>query len=350
MTIRRINMQKEGEADQSDGESSGSVTPRTLGQQQPGVETSSSTSQPGAPRDGDYFSLSQEDHHQGPHQTLAVYQRQDDPPNNDEFTLIPRLSQMLSLHADRPVREGSSPTTNLVEDVQATAERPPQSQNTRATQRPCLAIRPVPAATAAPDLPQQNPAREAMPPPPRPNTSYPRQSGHARERHFSSLSSMLSTEPTAPAASAAPQTLGEHATSYLGVSMPTDPNSIEVYESQAPCYPPVPPTPILGLISGRRTAWASYGQMQDHDHPQPARAPAADYPQATDLWSIRRARLLGNPQYWVWRAGRQREQEMEWVRMEIARREVDRRERLERLMARRAAEIAHERNEGAGRA
>lgn len=329
MTIRRINMQKE---DESDGDSSGTVTPRALEKQQYSLSTSSSRL-PTASLVGDYFSLSQEHHHrQGLYQTLTVYQRQDSFPKSNLFTLAPLLPLIRSRFVDRPAqgdhpRQNSSPTTNMAESIRVTVEIPPKFRD----QEPCLETIPTSADTATLAPQNQQGPYEAMPPPPRPaaisSTSSTRGSYNVRGKHFSSLSSMLSTEPTAPGSSAASQTPGKNITRYLGISVPVDPDAIGDYEAKVFPYPAIPPTPILHAIG----ICTPDTQIQDHDHPQPAQAPGAEYPQRTDLESIRQARLLGSLQYWVWRAGEEWEQETERVRAEIVRFEAEKREWIEKM-------------------
>lgn len=336
MTIRRINMQKEDEMGESDGDSSGTVTPRALEQQHYSLSTSSSRL-PTASLVGDYFSLSQEHHHrQGLYQTLTVYQRQDSFPKSNLFTLLPL---MRGRFVDRPTcgdpsKQNPSPTTNMAESIRVTVETPPQFQD----QEPCLETIPTSADTATLAPQNQQGPYETMPPPPCPAalsfTNSTRGSSNVRGKRFSSLSSMLSTEPTAPGSSAASQTPGENITRYLGISVPVDPDPIGDYEAKVFPYPAIPPTPILHAI-GICTAQPPDTQIQDHDHPQPAQAPGAGYPQRTDLVSIRQARLLGSLQYWVWRAGEEWEQEMERVRVEMVRFEADRREWIERMRLRR---------------
>lgn len=297
ITIRRIDIQKEDKTCESDGDSRGAITPQALGLQQ---VSSLSTFSSSLPAGGDYFSLSQEHHHrQGLYQTLTVYQPQDISPNDNVFTLKPLLPQMRSRSVGRPTpndpsRQNPSPTTNVAGGVGVAAETSPQL---RAIKRPNPEIRPTPAGTVTLAPRSQQSIREAMPPPPHPtapnSADNTRQSHHVREKHFSSLSSMLSTEPTAPGPSAVSRGPVEN---------------------------------IIGLHTMQIPKPQTQDQTQDHGHSWSAQVPDAEYPQQTDLSSIKQARLLGCPQYWAQRAREQWEQDMEIMGVERAKFEAERRE------------------------
>lgn len=324
MTIRRIDIQKEDKTCESDGDSWGAITPQALGLQQ---LSSLSTFSSSLPAGGDYFSLSQEHHHrQGLYQTLTVYQPQDISPNDNVFTLKPLLPQMRSRFVGRPTpndpsRQSPSPTTNVAGGVGVAAETSPQL---RVIKRPYPEIRPTPAGTVTLAPRSQQSICEAMPPPPHPaapnSVDNTRQSHYARGRHFSSLSSMLSTEPTAPGPV-------ENITRYLDISVPTDSNPARDHKPHI--SPSIPPTPILcpvGLHTMQILKPQTQDQTQDHGHSWSAQVPDAEYPQQTDLSSIKQARLLGCPQYWAQRAREQWEQDIEIMRVERAKFEAERRE------------------------
>ncbi|KAL0638108.1 hypothetical protein Q9L58_002889 [Maublancomyces gigas] len=352
MATRRIDIQKEDKTCEIGGGSKGIITPRALGLQQLSSLSISSS----LPAGGDYFSLSQEHHHrQGLYQTLAVYQPQDISLNDNVFTLKPLLPQMQSRFVRRPApsdpsKQTPSPTTSVVRDVGVAAETSPQ-----VIKRLYPVIRPVPADTVTLAPRNQQSICETMPPPPRPaapnSANNTRQSHHVRGRHFSSLSNMLSTEPTAPGLSAVSQKPVEDITRYLGISVATDSNPARDHK---PPYPSILPIPILcpiGIhtvqIPNTQTQDQPQDQTQDHNHPQ---TPDAKHPQQIDLSSIKQARLLGCPQYWVQRAGKQWKQDMEIPGAERARFEAERLEWMERVRSRRVIEAVHGRGEGESQA
>lgn len=292
-----------------------------VGQQQLPRVSNSSPNRPKAPRDGDYFSIPQKEHHRGPYQALAVYQQQDNSSRDPVFTRKHRLESRFS---DRPAQgnpsiPNHSQIINVTRGLRATAEVIPLSQNTQAIQRLHPGIRFAPTNTPTP-------------------ADYTRQS-RIRRVQFSSLNSMLSTEPTAASPYTSSQKSGEHVTSYLGLSMFANPNLAETHQEQTPLHPFVP-TPILRPV-GLFKAQASSTQKHGRDHPRPARAPGVQPWRGTDLWYLRQARLLGKPQYWVWRV--RREWEINTQRLRV---EEERRGRLERLRSRRIAEIMCKRGEG----
>lgn len=324
MTIRRVNVQMED--DQVKVIRTAPEPSLPMGQLQLPRVSNSSSNPPKAPRDGDYFSIPQKEHHRGPYQALAVYQQQDNSSRDLVFTPKPKLPQIESRFAERPARGNSSiPNRSQIIDVtrglQATAEIIPQSQNTQAIQKLHPGVRFAPANTLTPAHRGQR--ASAMLP------SYPNLPGpadHTRQSHiprvqFSSLNSMLSTEPTAASPYASSQKSGEHVTSYLDPSMLTNPNLVETHQKQTPPRPFVP-TPILRPV-GLFKAQAPSTQKHGRDHPHPARAPGIKFWWGTDLGYLKQSRLLGKPQYWVWRVRRESEINTQKLRVEEESREAE---------------------------
>lgn len=329
-------MQKEDETGKSDEDSTGTITPRALGQQQlPRLSTSASSLSTPSP-DGDYFSLSQEDHHRGPYQALAVYQRQESSSRNPVLALIPELPQMRSRFAERPAR-GDPLIRNcfpIASNPRVTAQIILQPQNTQAIQGLRLGI----VNTAAPA--HRNKQDSRVLPPPHPPflgpTNRTRQPHYVPGTQFSSLSNMLSAEPTAPDPSASSQT------GYPGIPTLANPNSTKTHQKQISPHSFISPTHTLHPV-GLFTTQASNTQIYCHNHPQPAQAPGAELREKINLWSLKRARLLGKPQYWVWRMRQQWEADMDRLAAASVRCEED---RLGVLRSGSVAEMTH--GEGGG--
>lgn len=285
--------------------------------------SNSSPNPPKAPRDGDYFSIPQKEHHRSPYQALAVYQQQDNSSRDPVFTLKHRLPQIESRLSDRPAQgnpsiPNRSQIINVTRGLRATAEVIPLSQNTQAIQRLYPGIRFAPANTSTPAHRGQRASAMLPSCPNLPGPADHTRQSRIRRVQFSSLNSMLSTEPTAASPYASSQKSGEHFTSYLGLSMLVNPNLAETHQKQTPPHPFVS-TPILRPV-GLFKAQASSTQKHGRDHPHPARAPGVQSWRGTDLWYLRQARLLGKPQYWVWRVRREWEINTQRLRVEEERR------------------------------
>lgn len=300
-------------------------SPRAVGQQQlPRVSNSSSSNPPTDPGDGDYFSISQEEHHRGPYQALAVYQQQDNISRNPVFTLKPKLPQIQNRFSDRSARgnpsiQNHSPMINVTRGLRATAEIIPQSQNSQAIQRLHAGIKFVPANTRTPAHRGQRASAMLPPCPNLPGPADHTRQSHIRRVQFSSLNSMLSTEPTAASPSASSQKPGERVTSYLGFSTLANPHLVKTHQKQISPHP-FAPTPIIRPV-GLFKAQAFGTQKHGRDHPHSARAPGVQFWRATDLWFLKQARLLGKPQYWVWRVRKEWEINTQRLRVEEERRE-----------------------------
>lgn len=239
---------------------------------------------------------------------------------------MPELPQIRSRFADRPARGDLSirNCSPIASDPRVTAQIILQPQNTQAIQ----GLRLGTVNTVAPA--HQNKLDSMMLPPP--HLPWLGPANHTRQSHyvpgvqFSSLNSMLSTEPIAP---------GSSHTNHPSIPTPANPSPIRTHQKQISLHSFISPTHTLHPV-GLFTAHASNTQIHCHNHPQPARAPGAELRETINLWSLKQEKLLGKPQYWVWRVSQQWEADIERLAATSVRCEE---ERLKRMRSRSVVEM-----------